>query len=146
MLRLGKLADYGLLITRLLAEQSGQMTTGEIVQETRIPLPTVRKLLKYLVDAGVVESSRGLKGGYRLGGDPADISIVEVIQAIDGPIAITDCNKEGVCCDLVDSCDLRDNWQFINSILIEQLQQISINDMRKNLKKADVTTIASIAL
>jgi FeS assembly SUF system regulator len=146
MLRLGKLADYGLLITRLLAEQSGQLTTGEIVRETRIPLPTVRKLLKFLVDAGVVESSRGLKGGYRLAADPADISIVEVIQAIDGPIAITDCNKEGACCDLVDSCDLRDNWKFINGILIEQLQQISINDMRKNLKKADIATIASIAL
>ena len=91
MIRVGKMADYGLLVTNELAKINGElMKTEDIANRVQLPLTTVRKILQHLVDAQVVQSYRGINGGYRLAKPASDINIAEVIVAIEGPIAITE--------------------------------------------------------
>ena len=91
MLRLGKLPDYGLVIATIFVDAEGLLTTKQVVQRSKIPLATVRKLLKYMVDAGLINSFRGNRGGYKLARQASEISVADIIQAIDGPISLTDC-------------------------------------------------------
>ena len=89
MIKIGKLADYALLITdHLVATTDSLCTNVELSRATHLPIATVRKLLKKLVDAGIVTSYRGINGGYRLSTSPEDIAIAQVITAIEGPISI----------------------------------------------------------
>jgi FeS assembly SUF system regulator len=133
MLRIGKLADYGLLIADCLANASDQLTTEVIVQQTGLPDATVRKLLRYLVEAGLVSSRRGLKGGYRLSRTPERISVAELIAAIDGPIGLTECTHEDSTCSLTTSCGQRTNWHTITDLINRQLATITLADMRGDL-------------
>ncbi len=140
MLRIGKLADYGLLVSTFLSKTRGQATTEEIVNGTGIHLATVRKLLKFLVDAELVVSKRGLRGGYHLGRDPQTISVAEVIQAVEGPIALTECCKEDCYCELAEGCSLNSNWGHINRLITDQLSAISIDDMSHQQQRATEKT------
>lgn len=134
MLRIGKLADYGLLVADCLARGRAQLTTDDIVRETALPVATVRKLLKLLVDAGLVRSRRGLYGGYRLG-RPADrISIAELIAAVDGPIGLTECTHDDSSCHHTPHCGLRGNWHVINDLITRQLATITLADMSGDLR------------
>lgn len=136
MLRIGKLADYGLLIADCLASEHEQMTTERIAQHTGLPDATVRKLLRLLVDAGLVSSRRGLKGGYRLSREPDRISVAELIAAIEGPIGLTECNHEDTnTCSLTDNCGQRNNWGVINDLISRQLQTITLADMLGDLSR-----------
>lgn len=135
MLRIGKLADYGLLIADCLARERAQLTTDGIVRETGLPEPTARKLLKLLVDAGLVSSRRGLHGGYRLG-RPADrITVAELIAAIEGPIGLTECAHDDSACALTASCGQRGNWHVINDLINQQLATITLADMTGDLRR-----------
>jgi FeS assembly SUF system regulator len=131
MLRLGRLPDYGLVIATLFVDAESLLTTKDLAQRSRIPLATVRKLLKYLVDAGLIKSFRGNKGGYTLARPAADISIADIIQAIDGPIALTDCsgiNSDNQC-SLEASCPLAHKWCEVNKEIVEKLQSVSIREI-----------------
>ena len=143
MLRLGKLADYGLLITTHLAKCELQATTEEVSIALKIPMATVRKLMKLLVDADIVISQRGAKGGYRLAMSPENINVTQVIQAVGGPINITECCDNSYSCNKKDSCDLISNWQFINDVVIKQLNQISLSDMLGDLQSQRPAGLAS---
>ncbi len=129
MLRIGKLADYGLLIADCLARAAGQLTTEAIVRETGVPEATVRKLLKLLVDGGVVASRRGLRGGYRLARGADRITVAELIAAIEGPIGLTECTHDDSHCSLTPSCAQRGNWHVINDLIQRQLSTITLADM-----------------
>lgn len=97
---------------------------------TGLPVPTVAKTLKRLVQAGLVESQRGTKGGYALMRDAADIPVTEIITAVDGPIALTDCTVEedGVC-EIEALCPTRTNWKQINDAVVGALRNITLADM-----------------
>lgn len=138
MLRLGKLADYSLLITTHLVKNTLQPTTEEIAIALTIPLATVRKLMKPLVDAGIIASQRGARGGYKLARNPADINIAEVIQAVSGPIQITECCEKTFQCDKGNSCDLITNWQYLNNLLIKQFSEISVLAMAGDLQRRKI--------
>ena len=129
MLRIGKLADYGLLIADCLAREPAQLTTEAIIRETNLPEATVRKLLRLLVDAGLVQSRRGLHGGYRLGRAPERISVAELIAAIEGPIGLTECTHAEDHCNLSPGCGMRSNWHVINDLINRQLATITLADM-----------------
>lgn len=133
MLRIGKLADYGLLIADCLARAAAQLTTEAIVRETRLPAATVRKLLKLLVDAGLVSSRRGLHGGYRLSRAATRISVAELIAAVEGPIGLTECTHDDTLCTLTPSCVQRGNWHVINDLINRQLATITLADMSGDL-------------
>ncbi len=131
MLRLGRLPDYGLVIATIFVNAEGLLTTRAVAQRSRIPLATVRKLLKYLVDAGLITSFRGNKGGYRLARPAPDISVADIIQAIDGPIALTDCadTYPDNHCSLEASCPLAHKWCEVNREIVEKLQSVSIKEI-----------------
>lgn len=139
MLRLAKLADYGLLIACHLANLPDELVKLEQVADaTRLPIPTVRKVMKLLVDQGVVRSERGVKGGYLLS-RPADrISIGEVITAVEGGLALTECCQDACLCDVSKACTVQNNWNVINRTVGEIFSRITLADMSRPLTRADV--------
>jgi FeS assembly SUF system regulator len=136
MIRLGKLPDYGLVIAVTLVDADGLLKTSDVVQPANIPLATVRRLLKCMVDAGLIDSVRGNKGGYELSRPAAQISVADVIQAIDGPIALTACsdNNPDNRCSLEGGCPLAHKWSKLNNEIVEKLHSVSIKEMAADPK------------
>lgn len=127
MLRISKLTDYGTVVMGCLARQPGIfLKANEVADLTSISLPTVSKLLKALVRGGLLVSSRGNHGGYRLGRDPGAISIGQILRAIEGPLALTECSAEAGLCGQESSCGVRFNWQRINHLVLAALEQMSL--------------------
>lgn len=130
MLRLSKLTDYGMV---LMADLAGTPETVrnavEIAKQTRIAAPTVRKLLKRLAQAGLVNSARGVNGGYRLAHAPETISVTQIITALEGPIGLTECSLHGSCCNIESDCRLRGNWQVITKAIRAALADVTLADM-----------------
>src|SRR5512139_1183496 len=91
MIRMSKLTDYAILILAHLARASGTLTAHELAGRSRVPLPTVSKLAKELSKAGLVISHRGRNGGYGLARPAEQISVAEIVEALEGPIALTEC-------------------------------------------------------
>jgi FeS assembly SUF system regulator len=117
-------------MTQLAARPGSLVQAPDMALVTGLPVPTVAKTLKRLSQAGLVESQRGTKGGYALVRDAADIPVTEIIAAVDGPIALTDCTVEadGVC-DIEALCPTRTNWKKINEAVVGALRGISLADM-----------------
>ena len=131
MLRMTKQADYGIVLMTVMANRDGELHTApELATETGIPAPTVSKVLKLLVREGLLDSQRGVKGGYALARQPHDISVAEMISALDGPIAFTECVEDspGVCSQ-EDSCHLRGHWQHINRVVRDALSGVSLEQL-----------------
>jgi FeS assembly SUF system regulator len=131
MLRIGKLTDYGLVVLNQLALVGAvKQSTDEIAQATGLTIATVRKVMKALVDAGLVNAQRGSKGGYRIALAPAQISVLDVVQAFEGPISLTECSADDNHCEITDSCSLSSNWTGINELLLRVLSGITLDDIR----------------
>jgi len=136
MIRIGKLTDYAFLITNyLVLKQNHLCTIDDICQATSIPLATNRKLLKKLVDAKVVTSYRGSKGGYTLAKTAEEISLADVIYAVEGPISLTECAKQSTECKLSNCCELQSNWAFLNNFFEINLQKVSLKAMSSKLSE-----------
>jgi len=130
MLKIAKLTDYALLITdQLVMTTDSLKTNSELSQVTQIPVATVRKLLKLLVDAKIISSFRGSNGGYRLSRPAKDISIAQIIIAIEGPISITECTSSPEACTFSEKCNLKENWGILNNFFINTLTNISLAEM-----------------
>ncbi len=131
MFRLGRLPDYGLVIATTFVGVDGLLTTNDVVQRSGIPLATVRKLLKCMVDGGLIDSFRGNQGGYKLARPAPKISIADVIQAIDGPICLTDCTdtRSDGRCYLEPSCPMARKWCELNGEIVGKLQSVSIEEV-----------------
>lgn len=130
MLRLSKLTDYGMVVMTTLAGAPHETrNAAELAAATRIGAPTVRKLLKQLAHEGLVDSARGVNGGYRLARAPQQINVAEVIAALEGPIGLTECSLDGSRCGIEGDCRVRGNWQVINTAVREALAEVSLADM-----------------
>ena len=105
-------------------------TARDLAAESRLPLPTVSKILKQLLQSGLLVSCRGIKGGYRLAREPREISVSEIITALEGPIALTECNTNfaGVC-DLEQCCPIKENQRVINQVVRGALEKLSLADL-----------------
>src|ERR1700758_737958 len=117
MIRLGKLTDYGLVLMTLIARHTHQSvhTARDLAMESRLPLPTVSKLLRELLQSGLLVSYRGIQGGYRLAREPREISLAEIIAALEGPVALTECSTDiSGLCDLEACCEIKQNQQVIS--------------------------------
>lgn len=127
MLRISKLTDYGTVVLAQLARAPGERRTATAVaKQTRIALPTVSKLLKCFHRAGLVVSVRGARGGYQLARPPASISAAEIIDAIDGPVAITECSSDHSACDIETVCRTGTAWQRINEAIRQSLDGVTL--------------------
>ena len=131
MLRIGKLTDYGIvLLTHFVDLGDGEPHNArEMAEATQLPLPAVSKILKTLSQEGLLVSQRGAKGGYALARDPAAIPVSEIIEALEGPIALMQCNVGPGQCDVETSCRVRDPWQRINQAIHETLMRVTLADL-----------------
>lgn len=131
MLRIGKLTDYGVVVLNELAQAGAvKLSTDDIAGLTGLTLPTVRKVMKALVDSGLVIAQRGARGGYRLARAPDQIRMLDVVQAFEGKIALTECAAADHQCDITDSCSLSTSWGGINQLLTQVLARITLQDIR----------------
>ncbi len=129
MLRISKLTDYSIVILSFMAKDTGKLTAIEIASATGIALPTVSKILKLLVNTGVLASIRGARGGYGLAGEPHKISVATVINAMEGPIALTECSISQQGCEQASGCDIHGNWSVINRTIQSALESVTLADM-----------------
>ena len=131
MIRLTKLADYGvMLMSHIAAAPDALHSASSLSRAAAVAIPTVSKILKQLARKGLLESHRGVNGGYSLARAPAAISVAEVIAALEGPIAITECIDESHSdCAVESSCPVRTNWQRINDAVRGALEQITLAEM-----------------
>jgi FeS assembly SUF system regulator len=138
MIRLSKLADYGIVIMTHLARHGGkQHATHEIAAATHVPEPMASKILKTLVRAELLGSQRGAHGGYSLLRPATAITVADVIEALDGPIALTTCTEPGLGdCMIEQLCPARTNWQRINEAIREALAGITIDEMAHGIPSA----------
>ena len=131
MFRLNRLTDYAVVVMSQMARRRGEMRSAQqISDDTGVPLPTVAKLLNLLGRSKLVRSQRGASGGYTLGADPESISVAQIIQAMEGPIALTACVDGATeCCGSEAFCPMRGNWNRVNDAIRAALASVSLADM-----------------
>lgn len=130
MLRMSKLTDYGTVVMTYLASEPGRLhTAAEISARTRVAMPTVSKILKILVRHGLVHSHRGVKGGYTLARSAAEITMAEIIGAMEGPFGLTQCASSPGLCEQEPSCSVRANWQRVNQAIHQALEGVTLAEM-----------------
>lgn len=130
MLKLSRLTDYAVAALVRLGTADGVETSPGIAAAIGLPEPTVAKVLKALAGHGLVISSRGARGGYRLSKPLIEISVSEVIVAIDGPIALTSCVEgTGMMCESLALCPVAGRWDPVNDAIRRALSDISLADM-----------------
>ena len=129
MLRLSKLTDYAVVVMVRLGRVAVVATSSGVAAATGVPEPTVAKVLKALGGAGLVVSQRGARGGYRLARPLVEISLADVIRAIDGPIALTACVDGGAGCEVEHICAVRGRWDLVNEAILTAFRAISLADL-----------------
>ncbi len=127
MLRISKLTDYATVILAALASEPGRVQTATaLAARSRIAAPTVSKVLKQLQRAGLVSSTRGLHGGYQLARPAAQISAASILDALEGPVALTDCSVGHGQCDIEDNCSVGRAWQRVNHAIRRSLHDVTL--------------------
>ena len=130
MIRLSRLTDYAIVLLSQMVGEGGVAAASDLAARTNLPLPTTAKILKQLTRAGVVSAQRGAAGGYRLAHPAEGISVAAIIEAMDGPIAITNCADAGDhACQIETVCPMRTNWNRVNQTIRAALQGVSLVDM-----------------
>lgn len=130
MLRVTKLTDYATVVLTALAARPGDvLSAAGLAELAGLEAPTVSKVLKPLAQAGLVEGFRGVNGGYRLARAADAITLVEIVEAIEGPLGMTECSLHAGICGIEDSCGVRANWRRINDVVAEALGAVTLADM-----------------
>jgi FeS assembly SUF system regulator len=136
MIRLTKFSDYGIVLMTHFASRplDASHKAPELAIETGLPLPMVSKVLKALAKQRLLVSHRGVKGGYSLAKAPRQITVRDIIGALEGPIAITECiEHESPDCNIEQLCPVRGNWVRINQAVEQALDGITLEDMAQPL-------------
>jgi FeS assembly SUF system regulator len=130
MLRISKLTDYAtLILAHLAATPERRFTAGQIAVETGLAAPTVSKLLKQLHRSGLVQSTRGLHGGYLLARPAGEITAVHILDALEGPVALTECAGSASQCSLEPTCLVGRAWQRVSRAIRRSLQEITLLEL-----------------
>jgi len=127
MLRIGKLTDYAtVILATLAADRAHVLTAAALSERTHIAAPTVAKLLKQLHRAGLVKSTRGTHGGYELARDPESISAASILDALEGPIALTECSAGSGQCGIEHTCSVGRTWQRLSVAVRRSLNEVTL--------------------
>ncbi len=132
MIKIGRMTDYGTLIMTYLARDSERLHAAhEIAQAVNVSLPTANKVLKSLARAGLLESQRGIKGGYLLSRTPEQITMADIIRALEGPVGLTDCGtaQQPGNCNRQPSCSVKTNWQRISKAVNDALAGVTLAEL-----------------
>lgn len=146
MLRVTKLTDYATVVLAVLAEAPQRVhRAAELAERAGLEPPTVSKLLKPLARAGLVASFRGSNGGYRLARAAAEISLIEIVEAMEGRLGVTECSGEHSQCEHEARCGLRGHWRDINGVVADALRAVSLAQMlgRAGGKRIPLRTAAA---
>lgn len=138
MIRLSKLTDYAIVLLSQIVRMDGKVaTTTTLTAATGLPYPTVSKVLKTLTRGGLLHAQRGATGGYALSRSSTEISVADVVQAMDGPIAITDCVEGGAGgCGIEKCCPLNGHWNKINRVVQGALAEVSLREIAFDVPQA----------
>lgn len=129
-MRLSSMADYAVVTMSAAARHCGgaRVSAAQLAQETGLPAPTVQKLVSRLTAAGLLRSVRGAHGGLQLARPAAAISLADIVEAVEGPIALTACVEQGRHdCALEQSCSVRPHWPLVNEALRGALAQVPLS-------------------
>jgi len=131
VIRLSRITDYGIVLMVQLARSAdaGARNARHLAAETELPVPVVSKVLKSLAREGLLTSQRGSKGGYTLARPPDEITVPEMITALEGPISLTACSVHPGACSQASSCDVREPWQQINAAVHGALEKVTLADL-----------------
>ena len=134
-MRLTHLADYAVVIMTAAArrEQGARLSAAELSQETGVPLPTAQKLMGKLAAAGLLTSVRGFGGGFTLARPVTDISLADIVEAVEGPIALSACSDGGDCA-VEEHCAVRPHWPVVNQALRGALASVSLVQLSRGVE------------
>lgn len=133
-MRLSSMADYAVVTMTAAARHCGgqRVSAARLAQETGLPVPTVQKLVSQLTAAGLLRSIRGAGGGLQLGRPAAAISLADIVEAVEGPIALTACVEHGRQeCALEASCGVRPHWPVVNAALRSALADVPLTRLAR---------------
>ncbi len=147
MIRISKLADYAVVILTIMASSDdGLMSAAKLSITSNVPEPTVSKILKMLSKGGIIESTRGIHGGYALVTDPSEITVEDIIQAIDGPVLVTACAEgANVKCNLGSACKMRGRWNEVNHAIRGALSSVSLQSIIVGDEELDCETKKAVS-
>ena len=147
MLRISKLTDYGtVVLAHLAGDPEAVCSAADVSIATGIAPPTVSKLLKSLARAELVSSTRGANGGYQLTRKPSEISAADVIDALEGPVSITDCSAADRHCEIESQCGVGSAWQRINVAIRRALGDITLVDLQKSSSSVPTFSFAGMPI
>ena len=131
MLKITRLSDYAVAVIGQMARSDAEVQTAKwLAEKTGLPPPAVSKILKSLARSKLLDSHRGVQGGYRLARDASRVSVADVIEAVEGPVALTDCGVDSSSeCEFLGQCSVKANWLRINQVVRRALSNISVQDM-----------------
>lgn len=146
MIRMTRQSDYAIVLLSAFAhdEPGASHAARDIAERTHLPVPMVAKILKTLTREGLLLSQRGVHGGYRLAVPPSEISVADIITALEGPIGITECTtEEPSLCGIAAHCAVKSNWSTINQVVRDALSGITLEQMAAPLHSGNVTGTVS---
>ena len=129
MLKISRLTDYATAVVLFLQKDKKMHSSEHIASGVSLEIPTVSKVLKLLTKAGILTSIRGANGGYKMAKDIAEVTLYDVIAAIEGDTAITECTKTESLCSQEQGCDTRTGWQQVNDDIKNILLKMTIKRM-----------------
>ena len=135
-MRLSSMADYAVVVMAATARHCGgsRVSSGQLAEETGVPAPTVQKLVSCLSSAGLLRSVRGAHGGLMLARPAAAITLADIVEAVEGPIALTSCVEQGRHdCTLEEACSLRPHWPGVNEALRGALAQVPLTQLAEEV-------------
>ncbi len=146
MLRLTNLADYAVVVLVQAAQAAEQRVSAtSVAAATNLPVPTVAKVTGLLARAGLITAQRGSGGGFQLARTADAITVADIIEAVDGPIALTHCIDGGLECGIEKSCQLKAPWQVINRVLKDSLASVSLADLARSASMPAAPQVQELA-
>ncbi len=148
MIRFSKMADYGVLLLGHFVRHAGELASSNALAEAyHMPRPVVANLLKEFCKGGLLESKRGLHGGYRLALPAESITLLQVLAVIDGPVQLTDCAAERVVdfCDYTDVCPSRSPMRAVNQRIVQFLDSLTLAELLSDVPVEPLSAAALFA-
>jgi Rrf2 family protein len=126
-------ADYAIRAVRYLAKKGLPLrsATSTVAKEMKIPPSFLAKIISQLSIAGLLHTSRGARGGVSLARDPKEISLLDVVEAIDGPILLNECVGDPAGCAFIDDCPMHPIWEDVQQQLVQRLRRTNFANLKK---------------
>jgi FeS assembly SUF system regulator len=144
MLKVNKLTDYAVVVLCDLLRGQSLRSAADLAQSSGVPLPTVSKILKQLARTGLLQSARGVNGGYGFAKSPEGISMTEVIEALEGPIAVTGCIEDSGDCEHLHECPMSGHWNAVNVAVRRSLDEVRLIDMLPEARFMDPEDLSRV--